>query len=153
MAEKGRVFTGPRARLMINGKKVGYTTNVAGTEEIENFPAEVLDNIEVEEFVPVAYRVNFTASRVYLIKETLKSQGYFPSSGSSPEDHLTNILNQADMVCTIEDSKTGAIMMTLEQVKVAARNFTIGARTIVGEDVTFNAVRMKDESEVPTATV
>jgi hypothetical protein len=52
------------------------------------------------------------------------------------------------MVCTIEDSKSKRIMMTLEQVKIQSRNFTINARGIVGKDVTFVAVRMKDESEV-----
>jgi len=148
MAEKGRVFTGARARFSINGKKVGFATNVAGSEEIEYQPIEVLDNIEVEEFVPVAYRVTFTASLVRIMAETIKSEGFFPTSGTSPEEHLQNILLQGDMVCTIEDSKTNRIMMTLEQVKIQSRNFTINARGIVGKDVTFVAVRMKDESEV-----
>lgn len=148
MAEKGRVFTGARARLSINGKKVGFATNVAGSEEIEYQPVEVLDNIEVEEFVPVAYRVTFTASLVRIIGETIKSEGYFPTAGTTPEEHLENILLQGDMVATIEDSKTSSIMMTLEQMKVQSRNFTVNARGIVGKDVTFVATRMKDESEV-----
>ena len=148
MAEKGRIITGARARFSINGKKIGYATNVAGSEEIEYQPVEVLDNIEVEEFVPTAYRVTFTASLVRIVGETLKSEGLFPKSGSSPEDHLTNILLQGDMVCTLEDSKTSKILMTLEQVKIQSRNFTINARGIVGKDVTFVATRMRDESEV-----
>jgi hypothetical protein len=151
MAQKGRVLTGARARFLINGKKVGYATNVTATETLENQPAEVLDNIEVEEWVPVAYRVALTAAKIRIVKETFKSEGYFPQTGATPEEHLTNILNQADMVCTLEDSKTGAILMTVEQVKVADRNMRVDARGLVGEDVTFNAVRMKDESEVPTA--
>lgn len=146
--EKGRVFTGARARFSIDGKKVGYATNVSGSEEIEYQPVEVLDNIEVEEFVPVAYRVTFTASMVRIMGETIKSEGFFPTAGTSPEEHLQNILLQGDMVCTIEDSKSSSIMMTLEQVKIQSRNFTISARGIVGKDVTFVAVRMKDESEV-----
>ncbi len=148
MAEKGRVFTGARARFSIGPKKVGFATNVSGSEEIELQPVEVLDNIEVEEFVPVAYRVTFTASLVRIIGETLKSEGFFPKTGNSPEEHLTNILLIGDLVCTIEDSKSNAIMMTLEQVKIQSRNFTVNARGIVGKDVTFVAVRMKDESEV-----
>jgi len=148
MAEKGRTFTGARARFSINGKKVGFATNVSGSEEIEYQPIEVLDNIEIEEFVPVAYRVTFTASMVRIIGETIKSEGFFPQAGTSPEEHLTNILLQGDMVCTIEDSKSSRIMMTLEQVKIQSRNFTINARGVVGKDVTFVAVRMRDESEV-----
>jgi hypothetical protein len=41
MAEKGRVFTGARARFLIQGKKVGYATNVAGSEEIQYDPVNL----------------------------------------------------------------------------------------------------------------
>jgi len=148
MPEKGRVFTGARARFLLKGKKVGYATNVAGSEEIQYDPVEVLDNIQVEEHVPVAYRVTFTASLVRIIGETVKTLGFWPSQGSSPEDHLRNILLQGDLVAVIEDNKTGKPMMTLEQVKLASHNFTVNARGIVGQDLTFVGIRMKDESEV-----
>jgi len=149
MAQKGRVFTGARARLSIGGVKVGYATNVSGSEEIEYQPVEILDNIEVEEFVPVAYRVSFTASMIRIVGETLKSQGYFPKSGSSPEEHLTNILLLGDMVVTIEDTKSpGRVIMTLEQAKIQSKNFAVSAKGLVGTDASFVAVRMRDESEV-----
>ena len=147
--EKGRVFTGARARFSIDGGRVGFATNVAGSEEIQYDPVEVLDNIEVDEFVPVAYRVTFTSSQIRIIGETIKSQGFFPQAGTNTEEHLANIQLQGDMVCTIEDTKTQSLMMTLEQAKIASRNFTVNARGIVGKDVTYVATRMKDESEVP----
>ena len=146
MPEKGRVFTGARARLMVHGKKIGYATNVAGSEEIQYDPIEVLDNIQVEEFVPVAYRVTLTASKVRIVGESLKTQGLFPPIGTSPEEHLTNILLSGDMSAVIEDSKTGKAIATYEQVKVASQNYTVNARGVVGEDVTFVAVRSSDES-------
>lgn len=146
--QKGRIFTGARARLMINGKKVGWATNCNGSEEIQYDPAEVLDNIEIEEFAPTAYRVTFSASLIVIVGETMKSEGYFPKAGTSPAVHLANILLQGDMVAVIEDSKTKKKVMTLEQVKTASRNFTVNARGIVGTDVTFVAIRMRDESEV-----
>lgn len=148
MAEKGRVFTGARARFLLDGKKVGYCTNVAGSEEIQYDAIEVLDNIQVEEHVPIAYRVTFTASLVRIIGETIKSLGYFPQHGSSEAEHLQNILLTGELVAVIEDNKTSKPMMTLEQVKVASNNFTINARGIVGQDLTFVAIRMRDESEV-----
>ena len=148
MAEKGRVFTGARARFSIDGRKVGFATNVAGSEEIQNYPVEVLDNVEVDEFVPVAYRATLTASLIRIIGQTIKSEGFFPQGGSNTEERLQNILLQGDMVCTIEDSKTGKIMMTAEQVKMSSRNFTVNSRGIVGKDITFVLTRLKDESEV-----
>ena len=146
MGVKGRTLTGARARFSIEGKKVGFATNVSYSEEVEYQPQEVLDNIRVDEFVPVAYRVTLTASEVYIVGETPKTQNWFPKSGTSPEEHLTNILLQGDMVCTVEDSKTGEIPMTMEQVKVQSQNVSISARGIVGRDVTFVGVVMSDES-------
>lgn len=148
MAEKGRLFTGARARFSINGVKVGYARNVAVTEEIQYDPVEILDNIEVEEYVPVAYRVTFTASQFRIIGETVKSLGYFPANGQNTEEHLENILVSGDLTATVEDTRTGKIFATLEQVKVASHNWTIDARGVVGEDLTFVAIRVKDESEI-----
>jgi hypothetical protein len=147
VAEKGRLFTGARARFSINGVKVGYARNVAVTEEIQYDPVETLDNIEVEEYVPVAYRVTFTASQFRIIGETVKSLGYFPNVGTNVEEHLENILISGDLTATVEDTKTGKLFATLEQVKVASHNWTIDARGVVGEDLTFVAIRVKDESE------
>lgn len=146
---KGNVFTGARAKFSINSVKVGYATNCSGSEEVVYEPVEVLDNIEVEEFVPVAYRVNFTAGRVRIIGETLKSAGWFPKNGANPSEHLQEILKTGDLTCTIEDSKTGKAFMTLEQVKAASHNWAVNARGIVAEDMAFVAIRMRDESEIP----
>lgn len=146
--EKGKVFTGARARFLINGIKIGYATNCSGTEEIMYEPVDALDNIETEEYVPVGYRVSFSAGRIRLVGNTLKQEGFFPKTGKTPEEHLDNILKQGDMVCSIEDSKTKKVLMTLQQVKVASQNFSVQARGMTATDVQFVAVRMKDESEV-----
>ena len=148
MAEKGRLFTGARARFLIDGVKVGYARNVNVSEEIQYDPVEILDNIEVEEYVAVAYRVTFTASQFRIIGETVKSLGWFPSLGANTEEYLSNILTSGDLTATVEDTRTGKLFATLEQVKVQSHNWTVDARGVVGEDLTFVAVRVKDESEI-----
>lgn len=148
MGEKGRLGTGARARFSINGVRVGYARNVAITEEVQYEEINVLDNVEVEEYVPVGYRVSFTASQFRIIGETIKSQGQFPPVGANTEEHLLNILNTGELTATIEDVRTGSLISTLEQVKIASHNYTIDARGVIGEDITFNAIRLKDESEV-----
>jgi len=148
MAEKGRLFTGARARFSIDGVKVGYARNVNVSEAITYEAVNVIDNVEVEEYVPLGYEVTFTASKFRIVGVTLKNKGWFPSIGANTEEHLTNILQTGDLVATIEDTATGSLFATLEQVKVASHNRTIDARGIVGEDITFNAIRLKDESEV-----
>lgn len=148
MAEKGKLFTGARARFLLDGRKVGYARGVTGTEEIQYEPVTVLDNIQVEEHVAVGYTCSLNCSLFRIVGETLKSKGWFPSLGANTEEHLRNILVNGDLVATIEDSQTGEIIATFEQVKIASHNFSIDARGIVGEDVTFVCIRAKDESEV-----
>lgn len=147
MPTKGMVLTGARAIFSLNGKKVGYAKGCTFSEEIEYQPIEVLDNIEVEEFVPVAYRCRMTASMFRIIKESLKAAGFFPPTGESSSKHLTNILTSQDMFATLIDSVTGAALVTVQQVKISNHSWTVDARGIVGEDAEFVAVRMLDESE------
>ena len=146
MAEKGRLLTGARARFLIDGVKVGYARNINISEQIQYDPVEILDNIQVEEHVPVAYRVTFTASQFRIVGETVKSLGYFPSLGADTNEHLENILISGELTATIEDTKTNKIVSTLEQVKVQSHNWTIDARGVVGEDLEFVAIRVRDES-------
>ena len=148
MAEKGRVFSGPRAKLLLNGKKVAYVTRVSGTETIEYFPIEAIDNIEVEEHVPIRYTVDLQASMVRLVGETMKSEGFFPPTGKNPESHLQNILLQGDLSLTIEDSKEGKVVLLAQDVKIQSKNVAIEARGAVFKDVTMVATRIQDESEV-----
>lgn len=148
MADKGRVFTGSRARLLINGVKVGYASNCSGREEITYEPIKVLDNIQVQEHVPTAYTVSFSAGMVRIIGETVKSLGYFPTLGANASDHLSNILTNGTLTVTIEDNQTGSIFMTLEQARATNNNFTIDAQGVVGTNMDFVAIRMRDESEV-----
>ena len=147
-AAKGRIMTGARALFMINSVKVGYAKTVTVSESIDYQPVEVIGNIEVEEHVPVAYRVSMTAAFFRLVGETVKSLGYFPSAGTSSDDHLSNILTVSDVLqATIEDTKTGKVLATLEQVKLVSNNWNLDARGIMGNDVEFVAIRVKDESE------
>lgn len=97
--------------------------------------------------MPVAYRVTFTASLVRIVGETVSSLGWWPKKGTSPQAHLQNILLQGELSAVIEDSKTGQMIMALEQVRLASHNYTVNARGIVGQDCTFVAVVMRDESE------
>lgn len=148
MAEKGKLITGARTRFSIGGVKVGYAKGVNVSEEIEYFPVEVLDNIEVEEYVPIAYRVMFSASFFRIVGETIKSLGWFPKVGNNTNEHLANILTTGVLTGTLEDNQTGKILGTIEQVKLSRQSLGFDPRGVVGVDVEFNAIRFKDESEV-----
>lgn len=150
------VFSGARARFKINGNYVGYATGCSGSEEIMYEEINVLDHLEVVEHVPIGYRVSFSASRVRLIGDEAGNNGSLrgallamPKLGQNDGEHLQNLLDMGDMQCTIEDTRTGKIFMTLTGVKTASHGWSVAARSIVGEDVTFVCIRAIDEAEQP----
>lgn len=154
---KGQVFSGARARLYLRGKVIGYATNVSGTEEIQYEPVEVLNHMQVIEFVPVGYRVSLNASRVRLIGDGASNAGsmrgdldIFPKMGQNDADLLANalaLIMADDMTCMIEDTISSKRFMTLQSIVIPSRNFTITPRGIVGEDITILGIRALDEAE------
>ena len=148
--EKGLVITGARAQLLFNGIKIGWATQVSGSERIMYERIKVLDNIQTQEHVPVDYEVTLSAARVRIAGKTLKSQGFFPSVGANAEEHLSNILTSGDLVISINDTGGGTSkpIATYEQCKTDSHNWTITATGVMANDMTFVGIRAKDESEV-----
>lgn len=143
MADRGLVLTGARARLSIEGVKCMYTLNCSYGEEIQHDPVEPLDQFDVAEHVPLAYRVNFSAQWVRVIRNSIKQR-----DGVAILPTLENILTAGEMTATVEDPTTGASLANIQRVKATRYNINIGARAIVLTDVEFVAIRIRDESEV-----
>jgi len=135
------VFSGPRAKFKIDGRIIGFAGGVSGSESIDYEPIDVLDLLEVREYVPVAYRASLNAQIFRVIGSSLKALGIFPT--------LENILTSGDLTCTVEDRQTGNTAMQFEQCKAADHSFDISARGIVSENVTFVTVRLRNEFERP----
>jgi hypothetical protein len=129
--------------LLIQGVKVMYATNVSYSEEHQHDPVEVLDQFDVAEFVPVAYRVTFSAQMVRVITNPIKLR-----DGVVILPSLENILDSDELTASVEDPKTGTIVANIERVKTTRYTQNIGARGIVLNDVEFVAIRIRDESEV-----
>lgn len=147
MPFKGQKFTGARARFSIEGIPVGYARSVSGAERVIYEPVKVLDNLQVEEHVAVAYECDLRAQFLRIVGESVKKNDWFPKLGSSTSEHLTNVLTSGEMAVMIEDTKTSQAIQSYEQVKMTSHNWTIDAQGVVGEDVEFVAIRTKDESE------
>lgn len=135
------VFSGARARFKINGRLVGFAAGVSGSESIDYEPVDVLNLLEVREFVPVAYRATLSAQIFRVIGKSLKGLGIFPVE--------ENILTSGDLTCTVEDVITGETMAQFEQCKASEHSFDITARGIVSENTTFVTIRLRDEFELP----
>ena len=142
------VVTGARARLSFSGVKVGYATGVSLREMIQYEPLKVLDDIQVQEHIPVDYDVSMTADVVRIVGDSLKKNGWFPSQGANSAAFLLNVINSGELVADIEDSVTGKIIYHVEGVKISERNVTISARGIVGKNVSMVAKRARDEFDL-----
>ena len=135
------VFSGARARFKIDGNIVGFAGGVNGSESIDYEPVDVLDLLEVREFVPVAYRATLSAQIFRVIGQSVKALGIFPTE--------ENILTSGDLTCAVEDVLTGNTMAQFEACKAQEHSFDITARGIVSENVTFVTIRLRDEFERP----
>lgn len=143
MAGRGLVLTGARARFSINGVKVMYATSVDYSEDTEQTPIEVLDQLEVAEHVATAYRVTMSSQHVRVITNPIKNR-----DGIAIFPRLADIIGHPEMTAVLEDSITGAVLATIQRVKPARYRQAVGARGIVLVDVEFVAIRIQDESEV-----
>ena len=89
---------------------MAYASGVNGSEEIQYEPVEVLNELEVKEWVPVAYRVTLSASIFRTFTDTsaqkaglgsLRVQGLFPKNTGA-------ILGFGQMSAMITDNKISA---------------------------------------------
>jgi hypothetical protein len=139
--------TGARCTFSLNGQVIAYARSVAISEQIDYQPIEVLDLLRVKEFIPTAYRVTLTASMFRIVGQTLKSMNFFPKTGQNGTQQLINVLNVGDLVATLEDSVSGAVLATVQGVKIASHSFSIDSRGIVSEDVDFVCTSVTSEDE------
>jgi len=148
-----RSFSGARARFYMNGTQVAYATGCDGSEEITMEPVEVLDHLPVKEHVPTGYRCTLNCAIVRTVASgastdvapgSLKEQGIYPKFGTRGE----RILLLTPVTVFIQDRNSGKVLYVIEGVKPTTQNFSIQARGVVTQNVSFVALRMLDESEI-----
>ena len=140
------VFSGARARFKINGIQVAYAGGVSAEEMVDYQPVDVLGLLEVREWVPVAYRCSLSAQVFRVVGSPLKK---FGEAGVSIFPKQDDILTSGDLTASLEDTlNTGSVVASFEQVKAAGHTWDTGARGIVSENISFVAIRTKDEAEV-----
>lgn len=134
-----QTFSGARAIFLINSVPVAFAGGVSGDETIDYEPVDVLNLLEVREHVPVAYRTTLNAQVFRVIGESLKKLGIFPLQD--------DIITSGDLEAAIVDKVSGQTMALFQGVRCSGHSFDVTARGIVQENVTFVAIRVKDEFE------
>lgn len=149
-----KVFSGARAIFMFNGTPIAFASGVDGSEEIQYQPVETLNQLAVVEHVPVGYRVTLNCAMFRTIAKgpstdatpgSIKEQQIFP--------RLKEILQIEGVDAIILDgsppqstsTKTLAVFKT---VKTASYRFSVTARGIVAQNVSFVTTAMLDEWDI-----
>lgn len=138
---RGLVLTGARALFKLGGTPVMYATGVSYSEEIEHAPVEVLDQFEVAENVPIAYRVTLSAEMVRVIKNPIKNR-----DGIVIMPALENILSYKELSASIEDRVSNTILAEIQNVRCTSHRVQVQAKGIVVAQCEFVGIRIKDES-------
>jgi hypothetical protein len=144
---KGKTFTAPRCRVMVNGKVVGWGQNISVNVELELADVVAIDSIEDLEHAPVSYKVNGTLGNVWIVGTTYKSQGFVPRSGKDADEHLLNILQAPLHTLVLMDKAETRNLVTITKVSFAGHSMQMSAGAIGGRNVNWKAIRETDESE------
>lgn len=141
------IFTGPRAKFTIDGTVVALGRSITVMDDYRYEPVEVLNNIEVLGHEPVGYTCSMRCQQILQVGQTLEDLGFKAKKGSSPQDHLANLLALPAMVGQVEDDPSDTIVRRVFGVKLASDDFSVDARGMASGDISFVATRSKSASE------
>lgn len=133
------VIVGARCRFALDGKVMGYASNVSGGHAIEWTPLDVLGILKKAEFVATGYTANFAASLFRIIGRSIKSEGFMP--------RYKDILGSGSLTAVVEDILTGKVVAKALGIRVSEERFDLQARSPVTSNVTFVTELLQDEAD------
>lgn len=152
------VISGARGIFKLNGTKIAFASNIDVNEEVSHEPVDVLDNIMTQENVPVGYRVSFTCGvfrtipgAPLVVEPTPLAEPRQGAHGSPKAlglfPKVKDILTMGVLSCTLTDRITQKTIMNLHEARAATLNWSMTARGIVAQNITFVAIQITDETE------
>jgi hypothetical protein len=135
-----RVMTAARARLFMNGMRMGYAAGVTVTENIQQEPVNVLDNVRPIEFATVGYSVTLRCQLYKLPNEDIVQAGLWPKHGRDPDELKTLLLSFEDLTADLYDSYKGAFIGKCYGVKPTSRSIQFSPRGLIITDASFLAL-------------
>lgn len=145
-------ITGARCVFVLGGQVVAYCRSVSWSFQYEYSELRVLNNLAVEDHVPVSYRASLSFSQFRIPKQTLTTMGFFPKTGATPNEQLESVLTIPPLTAVIVDGISGSAIATFVGVKIAGGSFSLDAGgNILGNEVDAVVKRIYDESETAPA--
>ena len=133
------VFSGARAKLIIDGTEVGYASGVSASEQILLQRVDVLGDIDSKEIVPVGRSVSLQADFVRITGESLRSLGIVPTGGT------LDVINFPELTIEVYDQASDTPIWRVEGARAESRSWQVQAQSIVSVNAFFQARRLFDE--------
>lgn len=140
-----RVLTAARARFFMNGQRMGYAMGVTVTENIQQEPINVLDNVQPVEFATVGYNATMRCQLYKLPNEDIVQAGLWPQHGRDPDELKSLLLNFEPMVADLYDSFKGVFVGKVYGIVPTSRTLNFQPRGIIVTDCSFLAKGFADE--------
>lgn len=142
-------ISGARCTFVLDGQVVAYARSVSWSFAIEYTENRVLNRLSVESFSPVSYRTTLSFSMFRIPKQSLTTLGFFPKTGSTTSDQVTNALTIAPLTAVIVDNASGVAIGTFTGVKISSGSFSLDSGgSVLGTQVDCVATLYYDESEL-----
>jgi len=145
---RGKVVSGARAAVLMDGKKVGWATSIRVRHGIDYRPVRVLDKLEVDTHEPTGYTVSVTLGTLTIIGENMKTAGYMPGAGREEGSRLLNVLDRADISLSINDRQIGRPEWIVVGVRVGTEDINVDAGNLSGTNVECVATECFHVSEL-----
>ena len=139
------VLTGGRARFFLEGQRMGWAMGVTVTENYQQEPVNVLDNLAPAEFATTAYSVNMRCQMYRVPMKDLVAAQLWPQMGRTPDELKRNILNFPPMSAELYDSHTDTVVGKVFGIVPNSRNIAVNSRGLVASDIGFMALYFADE--------
>lgn len=132
-----QVFTGSKASLKINGKKIMFASSVTVNEDNTLTDIDVLDQLQVAELAETGHKVNCTINLFKVDKKAVKQV-----LGLDAINNINSLLSQPDGVTIdIVNGETHAVEYTMTECKFAGGSGTVDARGVWTGTWNFRGVR------------
>lgn len=128
-------FSAPMAKVLLDGKEVGWATGVNIYERVTNIPVKPLGTVYVQEHCPTEVNVSVSVSAIHVKGDSLEKQGFFPQGST------TDIISKAEMSLELYDQITAEPVARVFGLKGAGRSAPLGRGGIMSREMSYDAIR------------
>lgn len=133
------VFSGARAKLILNGEEIGFATGVSANESITHQRVDVLGNIDSQELVPVSRVVSAQADFVRITNSSLQELGVMPRGNTA------DVINFPELTLEVYDQVSDVPVWRIEGARCESRSWQVQSGSIVTVNASFQARKLFDE--------